>query len=85
MPENETSSEGPVGLYNGESIRIHDVSKVRQVPFEDCLAAKQAGKMVGEEENKGYVYWAVKVDCDVPVEKATAWVTVLKQYKSGMQ
>ncbi len=85
VPEDETSDKGPVGLINGESIRVDDVSIVREVPYKDYAEAKQAGKIVAEEKHRGYIYWAVKEDRDIPFENATAWVTVLERYKSTTQ
>lgn len=82
VPENETSGEGPVGLLNGESIRVNDVTAVREAPYEEYLEAKQALKIVGEDNHNGHIYWAVKVDRDIPYENATAMVTVLERYRS---
>ena len=85
VPEDETSGEGPVGLINGKTIRVNDISKVREVARQKYLSAKQAGNVVAEEEHQGYVYWAVKEERDVPFENATAWVTVLERYKSRLK
>ena len=82
VPEDKTSGEGPVGLINGDSIRVDDVSAVREVPYKEYLEAKQAGNVVAEEEHNGFVYWAVTEDRDIPFEGATAWVTVLERFKS---
>lgn len=85
IAEDETSGEGPVGLIDGQPIRVNSVSKVREVSREDYLSAKAANRLVAEEEHAGYVYWAVKEDRDVPFENATAWVTVLERYKSRLK
>lgn len=82
VPENETSGEGPVGLINGESIRVHDVSEVQEVPYNNYLEAKKASRIVAEESHNGFVYWAVKEDRDVRYENATAWIAVLERYRS---
>lgn len=85
VAEDETSTEGPVGLIGGRSIRVSNVSKVQEVPYLDYRRAKEGSRIVAEEKHDGFVYWAVEEQRDVPFENATAWVTILERFKSRIK
>lgn len=85
IAEDETANDGPVGLIDGQAIRVAAVSKVREVSLSDYHLAKSKSHIIAEVPHAGFVYWAVKEERDVHFENATAWVTVLERFKSRLE
>lgn len=85
IAEDEASNEGPVGLIGGKSIQVSNVSRVQEVPYSEYQKAIDSSKVVAQESNGGFVYWAVKEERDVRFENATAWVSVLERFKSRIE
>ncbi len=77
LPETETSGRGPVGLINGQSCRIHDVTAVSETTYEQYQSAKRAGRIFAEEAHGDYVYYAIKEQRDARFDNALAWDEVL--------
>ncbi len=82
LPETETSGRGPVGLINGQSCRINDVTAVSETTFEQYQLAKRAGRIFAEETHGDYVYYAIKQRRDARFDNASAWVEVTERFKA---
>ncbi len=82
VPEHESSKEGPVGLIGGKACRVDTVTAVMEARYEDYEDAKREGQVFAEERRGGYVYYAIKVERDVPFDNATAWVEVIERRKA---
>lgn len=85
IADDQASDEGPVGLLNGESIRVSGVSKVQEMPYSNYKQAKNDSRIVAEEQHSGFVYWAIEEVRDIRFDNASARVIVLDRYKSRLE
>jgi hypothetical protein len=82
LPETETSGRGPVGLINGQSYRINDVTAVSETTYDQYQLAKRAGRIFTEETHGDCVYYAIKERRDARFDNASAWVEVTERFKA---
>ena len=84
LAEDQVSGEGPVGLINGVTLQVDTISRVKNATYQEFQRAKKAKRIIAKKKHQGFVYWAVKVERDIPYDYATAWITVIERKKSKL-